>query len=324
MCCNHRRKSAGCFVSLEKVNGTTPFVRAYVTQNALGGHSIPISKGAIDVLHAVGVINDSEADKGIVPGLERAVPKNKGVEFGSLLQQLAADLANNTVGQYNWISPNQFNDMHTPLGEPYNPYNPSTGHHDLAPLTGDSAQIRQGARPDVYAAANAQLPDALYAQHLVDRPVPFARNRLVLAVPAGSPAQGLRDLERSGRRLAVGSPAVPVGAYTRQVLARLDADERARLLGNVRSREPDVTGVVGKLTQGAVDGGFVYVTDVRAARGALRAIELPAALEPAVAYEVAVVPGGGHTAGARAFVDGLLHGRGAADLRAAGFEPAPP
>ena len=187
-----------------------------------------------------------------------------------------------------------------------------------------AAQIRQGARPDVYAAANAQLPGALYAQHLVDRPVAFARNRLVLAVPAGSPARGLRDLERPGRRLAVGSPAVPVGAYTRQVLARLDPDERARLLGNVRSREPDVTGVVGKLTQGAVDGGFVYVTDVRAARGALRAIELPAALEPAVAYDVAVVRGGGHTARARAFVDGLLHGRGAADLRAAGFQPAPP
>jgi hypothetical protein len=77
---------------LEKVNGATPFVRAYVTQNALAGHSIPISKGAIDVLHAVGVISDTEADKGIVPGLERAIPKNKGVEFGSLLQQLAADL----------------------------------------------------------------------------------------------------------------------------------------------------------------------------------------------------------------------------------------
>jgi hypothetical protein len=77
---------------LEKINGATPFVRAYVTQNALGGHSIPISKGAIDLLYAVGAINDSEADKGIVPGLERAIPKNKGVEFGSLLQQLAADL----------------------------------------------------------------------------------------------------------------------------------------------------------------------------------------------------------------------------------------
>jgi hypothetical protein len=77
---------------LEKVNGTTQFVRGYVTQNALGGHSIPISKGAIDVLHAVGAISDSEAEKGQVPGLERAIPKNKGVEFGSLLQQLAADL----------------------------------------------------------------------------------------------------------------------------------------------------------------------------------------------------------------------------------------
>jgi hypothetical protein len=77
---------------LEKVNGSTPFVRSYVTQHALAGHSIPISKGAIDVLYAVGIINDSEADKWQVPGLERAIPKNKGVEFGSLLQQLASDL----------------------------------------------------------------------------------------------------------------------------------------------------------------------------------------------------------------------------------------
>jgi hypothetical protein len=77
---------------LEKVNGSTPFVRSYVTQHALAGHSIPISKGAIDVLYAVGIINDAEADKWQVPGLERAIPKNKGVEFGSLLQQLASDL----------------------------------------------------------------------------------------------------------------------------------------------------------------------------------------------------------------------------------------
>jgi hypothetical protein len=77
---------------LEKINGTTPFVRAYVTQNALGGHSIPVSKGALDVLYAVGVVSDVEADKGQAPGLERAIPKNKGVEFGSLLQQAGADL----------------------------------------------------------------------------------------------------------------------------------------------------------------------------------------------------------------------------------------
>jgi endonuclease III len=77
---------------LEKINGTTPFVRSYVTQNALEGHSIPVSNPALDVLYAVGVVNDAEADKHQAPGLERAIPKSKGVEFGSLLQQAAADL----------------------------------------------------------------------------------------------------------------------------------------------------------------------------------------------------------------------------------------
>jgi hypothetical protein len=76
---------------LEKINGSTPFVRAYVTQNGLEGHSIPASRGAVEVLYAMGIINDAEADKGLVPGLERAIPKNKGVEFGSLLQQIGAD-----------------------------------------------------------------------------------------------------------------------------------------------------------------------------------------------------------------------------------------
>jgi len=66
-----------------------------------------------------------------------------------------------------------------------------------------------------------------------------------------------------------------------------------------------------------------YVTDVNATRGALRAIELPAAVQPTVVYEAAVVRDGDHGRQARAFIDGLLHGRGAAQLRAAGFGPPP-
>lgn len=76
---------------LERIAGTTRFVRSYVAQNALAGHSIPVNLGAMEVLYAVGVISDGEIEKGQVPGLERAIPKNKGVEFGSLLQQLGAD-----------------------------------------------------------------------------------------------------------------------------------------------------------------------------------------------------------------------------------------
>ena len=48
------------------------------------------------------------------------------------LQQLFTDLANGTVADYNWITPNQYNDMHTSL----------KGGFDG--VTGDSANIKQG------------------------------------------------------------------------------------------------------------------------------------------------------------------------------------
>ncbi|MBZ5522169.1 MAG: alkaline phosphatase family protein [Acidobacteriia bacterium] len=48
------------------------------------------------------------------------------------LQQLFADLDNDSVADYNWISPNQFNDMHTTLAGGYKG------------LTGDAAKILQG------------------------------------------------------------------------------------------------------------------------------------------------------------------------------------
>ena len=83
---------------LEKIQGASPFVRAYVAQNALSGHSIPVSEGAIEVLYAVGVISEQEADKKQVPGLERAIPKNKGVEFASLLHQFAAECLTSHFG----------------------------------------------------------------------------------------------------------------------------------------------------------------------------------------------------------------------------------
>ena len=39
----------------------------------------------------LGIISDAEVEKKQVPGLERAIPKNKGIEFASLLHQFAAE-----------------------------------------------------------------------------------------------------------------------------------------------------------------------------------------------------------------------------------------
>jgi molybdate transport system substrate-binding protein len=183
-----------------------------------------------------------------------------------------------------------------------------------------AAQIRQGAPVDVFASANTKLPDALESEGKLDAPVEFASNRLVLAVPAdGGKVTSLEDLERPGIRLVIGAEGVPVGDYTRTVLAQLGAERSQAILANVRSNEPDVKGVVGKLTQGAADAGFVYVTDVKATGGKLKAIDLPAALDATATYAAGVVKAARQPEAAEAFVDGLLSGGCHDALIAAGF-----
>ena len=76
---------------IEAIRGVTPFVADYVTQHGLGGHAIPLSQSIIDVLMVLGVVTEAEAKRNRVPGLERAIPKAKGIEFASLLHQLAAE-----------------------------------------------------------------------------------------------------------------------------------------------------------------------------------------------------------------------------------------
>jgi endonuclease-3 len=87
-----RKQNLGKSVKdIEAIRGVTPFVTDYVTQHGLGGHAIPLSKSIIDVLTVIGVITEIEAKRNRVPGLERAIPKAKGIEFASLLHQLAAE-----------------------------------------------------------------------------------------------------------------------------------------------------------------------------------------------------------------------------------------
>jgi molybdate transport system substrate-binding protein len=187
-----------------------------------------------------------------------------------------------------------------------------------------AAQIEQGVKPDVYAAANTKLPDELYSKALVEKPTVFAGNELVLAVPAdGDKVSSLDDLTKEGVKIAIGQEDVPVGSYTRTVLDKLPAKQSEAILANVRSEEPDVAGITGKLTQGAVDAGFLYASDVAATDGAVKAIDLPDDLQPEVAYGAAVVKGAKQPQLAQQFIDGLLDGAGAQALDDAGFLPPP-
>ncbi len=195
-------------------------------------------------------------------------------------------------------------------------------HQSFAGSDQLAAQIEQGARPDVFASANTQYPDELYKKGLLEKPVVFARNRLVLAVPADGDIDSLEAVAKPGVSLVIGDPSVPIGAYTREVLSRLPKAESSAILANVRSEEPDVSSIIGKLTQGAADAGFVYVTDVTAAGDAVRAIQLPESLQPEVAYGIGVVSDAPDAELARRFVQGLEPGgAGVPHLRQAGFLP---
>lgn len=179
-----------------------------------------------------------------------------------------------------------------------------------------AAQIRQGVKPDVYAAANTKLPDQLAQEGLLDTPMNFATNELVIAVPKDSSIGSISDLAKPGTKLVIGSESVPVGSYTREVLSRLPSGEEQKIMGNVRSNEPDVKGVVGKLTQAAADAGFVYRTDLT---GDLKAVMLPKDLQPVVEYGAGVVKGAKNPDIAKQYLDGLTNGACADALRSAGF-----
>lgn len=80
---------------IQKYAGSTPFVVGYATQVTLGGHCIPIDRGSMGVLNIIVDVTDKERKEVTVSGLERAIPKNKGIEFGSLLHSLGADMMAN-------------------------------------------------------------------------------------------------------------------------------------------------------------------------------------------------------------------------------------
>jgi molybdate transport system substrate-binding protein len=181
-----------------------------------------------------------------------------------------------------------------------------------------ATQIREGAPADVYAAANERLPDELFDEGLVDQPVTFATNELVLLVQSGNPRdiQGVEDLGEEGVTFVMADEGVPVGDYTRQVLANLDA---ADLVGQAASQEDDVRAVTGKVALGEADAGFAYATDAIAVAEDVEAVEIPAGAQPPISYGIAVVADGENAEAAQAFIDAVLSPAGQEALRAAGF-----
>jgi len=182
-----------------------------------------------------------------------------------------------------------------------------------------AAQIRDGADADLFLSASEQPVADLRAAELVDEPVPFASNRLVVVVPKANPAgvEAFADLARRGLKLVLGGEGVPIGDYARDALAAAGLEDA---LANVVSLEEDVRGVLGKVALDEADAGIVYATDVAAAADDVRVVDIPADVQPNVRYFAAVV-GEGDREAAEEYLERLQGEEGQRILADAGFTP---
>jgi molybdate transport system substrate-binding protein len=184
-----------------------------------------------------------------------------------------------------------------------------------------SAQIQLGAPADVFASANTSIPAALFAKGLVEQPVNFTRNTLVIVVPKANPAgiNSIYDLTNAGVTIDIANSAVPVGSYTLQVLNQMNLTKA--VLAHVVSQETDVREVLSKVALGQVDAGFVYSTDAQTVPGQVTLIKVPAWAQPKVTYAMAVVTHSANQAAAQSFIKEVLSKSGQAKLQSFGFLP---
>ena len=209
------------------------------------------------------------------------------------------------------------------IGKDFERENPDVSvRFSFGPSDGLATQIQDGAPADVFASASEQWMDAVQTKPGVSYRTDFAKNRLIMVVPASNPAhiRSVADLATPGVKLVLAAEGVPAGDYAREVLANAGIARWA--LANVVSNEVDVKGVLQKVASGDADAGIVYVTDLTPdVADEVTGITIPGNLNVIATYPIAVVDGSLDSALAYQFVRFVL-GRGLRVLSRFGFLPA--
>jgi molybdate transport system substrate-binding protein len=186
-------------------------------------------------------------------------------------------------------------------------------------------RIVGGEEVDVFASASPDHPRELRAGGLVGEPVAFASNSLVVAVPSRSEASSYEILSEPGTRVVIEVAGIPLGDYTRELLARVDELRgpgfSSGVFANVVMEVQTVFEVADALIGGAADAAVLYATDVAARSGRLRAVELPVEAAVVVTCVACVVASSGRASEAEAWVGDLVGGAGQIVLGEAGFGP---
>jgi molybdate transport system substrate-binding protein len=176
-------------------------------------------------------------------------------------------------------------------------------------------QLANGAPADIFASADTSHMQLAETAKLVTKSQIFAKNNLVVIIPASNPGHitTLKDLDKSGIKLVVGVPAVPVGKYGLQVLdnlgksAQYGAAYEKSVKANIVSQEEDDKSVVTQVQLGDADAGIVYRTDVTSAEAKeVTVIPIPTQYNVIAQYPIAVLSGSTQQQADQAFINYLL------------------
>jgi molybdate transport system substrate-binding protein len=181
-------------------------------------------------------------------------------------------------------------------------------------------QVNEGAPADVLATADTTTMTSVVDAGNATAPVVFARNRLALVVEPGNPLSidGFADLGDPGVVLSMCAAEVPCGRLARLALEQAGVDVEPS------SSEPNVRGVVGRVTLGEADVGIVFETDARAAAadGEAAAVELEGLAHALDAvYSIAITAAARDEDLAGEWIDFVRSADGQHVLRAHGFLP---
>lgn len=135
-------------------------------------------------------------------------------------------------------------------------------------------QLVDGAPGDVLITADKKNMTDAQDTGVVNDPVQLASNVMVMVVPAGNPA-GLESVEdiTEDTTFVLCDPQVPCGTVSESIIEAKGLDVTADSL------EHQVADVLGKVTSGEADAGWVYATDAAAAGDAVEVIEIEGAEE---------------------------------------------
>ena len=191
-----------------------------------------------------------------------------------------------------------------------------------------ATQITNGAPADVFASADTNNMQKVNT--LVNTPQTFARNNVVVIIPAKNPGniKTLHDLANKGVKIAVAGPSVPVGNYTLEVLSKMGQSSEygpayeSAVKANFVTQETSVSGVVQKVELGEVDAGYVYVSDAFTAGSKVSSMTIPDQYNIVADYPIATVKDSTHLTQAEAFVQYVLSPDGQAILVQYHFLPA--